>query len=66
VAAVTVVVVVGCLADELGAVSQLKTIHARHAGRNFDVRREFSRMPSTEYRSCHPLPTQLRRGGAHT
>jgi HK97 family phage prohead protease len=49
VAAVTVVVV-GCLADELGAVSQLTTIHVRHAGRNFDVRREFSRMPSTEYR----------------
>ena len=51
----TVVVVVGVIADKIGAAAQWETINANHPGRNFDVRRVFSSVPSTEY-SCDVAP----------
>jgi hypothetical protein len=46
------VVVCGAIADALGATSQWVTVpYTGPAGRNFDAKREFSKTPSTEYRS---------------
>jgi hypothetical protein len=47
-------IVLGVLADALGAASQLVTVPANSPGRNFDVRRQLSSVPSIEYRSVQP------------
>jgi hypothetical protein len=39
------------VADALGAASQTVTVPYHGPGRNFDVRRQFSSVPATEYRS---------------
>jgi hypothetical protein len=49
-----VITVVGAIADTLGAAVQWVTVESRSAGRNFDVRREYSSTPSTEYRAVQP------------
>jgi hypothetical protein len=46
-----VITIVGCLADSLGAASQVVAVPYSGPGRTFDVKREFSSTPSTEYRS---------------
>jgi len=46
-----VITIYGLVADEFGAAMQWVTVAANCRGRNFAVRREFSSVPSTEYRS---------------
>jgi len=50
-----VTVVLGALADELGAASCWEPVERRHQGRNFDVERRFFKVPSLEYRSVQPI-----------
>jgi hypothetical protein len=48
------VVVVGMVADELGAIAQTAVVPYRGRGRNFDVERRFQAFPSDGYRAVQP------------
>jgi hypothetical protein len=53
---------VGAISDQLGLASGWETVHARHAGRNFDVKRTFWACPSDKFRTVQPADLPLEAG----